>query len=77
MIQPMESRVTIIAAGTVPIVAAAAVLEASHSLCRPPKNVLKQFIQSKTYASLLDFETGLFAQGHGVIADRFIEEIEH
>lgn len=64
------------AAGTVPIVAAAAVKEISRLRCKPQKDVLKQFLQSKTYASLLDFETGLFAVGHFVIVDRFMEEIE-
>ncbi len=62
------------AAGTVPIVAAAAIQEISQLRHEPQKDVLKQFIQSKTYASSLDFETGLFALGHGFIADRFIEE---
>lgn len=65
------------AAGTVPIVAAAAIQEVSRLRHEPQKDVLKQFIHSKTYAALLDFETGLFALGHNVIADRFIEECDN
>jgi hypothetical protein len=65
------------AAGTVPIVAAAAVWEVARLWHEPQKDVLKKFLQSKTYASLLDFETGLFADGHFVIADRFMEESEN
>ena len=65
------------AGGTVPIVAAAAIQEVSRLRREPQKDVLKKFLQSKTYASLLDFETGLFAVGHFVIADRFMEESEN